>query len=141
MGHGWVIPKTVRSLSVRSTWAGLGAQEGTPSPPPTRAQSMLAFPHRYPGEAQHNGSEEGWGRVSPEPTISESTVLGPSGRAVPKYCWLSQLVSGIALHQGSSVFPIALPAVFGDALRLSPNTVGSSDWFQEWLRIKAHRCS
>ena len=31
-------------------------------------------------------------------------------------------------------FPIAPPTVLGDdLLRLSPSTVGSSDWFQEWL--------
>ena len=38
--------------------------------------------------------------------------------------------------KGPSVFPIALPTVLGDALRLSPSTVGSSDWFQEWLGTK-----
>ena len=62
-------------------------------------------------------------------------------KAVPEYCWLFRLVSGTAPNQGPSVFPIALPTVLGDALRLSPSTVGSPDWFQEWLRIKAHRFS
>ena len=33
-----------------------------------------------------------------------------------EYCWLSRLVSGMALNQGPSVFPIALPTVPGDAL-------------------------
>ena len=39
--------------------------------------------------------------------------------------------------RGPSVFPIAPPTVLGDDLRLSPSTVGSSDWFQEWLGTKA----
>ena len=39
-------------------------------------------------------------------------------------------------NQGPSVFPITLPTVLGDTLRLSPSTVGSPDWFPEWLGIK-----
>ena len=38
-------------------------------------------------------------------------------------------------------FPITLPTVLGDALRVSPSTAGSPHWFPEWLRIKAHRFS
>ena len=60
---------------------------------------------------------------------------------VPEYCWISQLVSGMVQKRGPSVFPIALPTVLGDDLRLSPSTVGSSDWFQEWLRKDARRFS
>ena len=37
--------------------------------------------------------------------------------------------------------PIALPTVLRDDLRLSPSTVGSSDWFQEWLGKEARRFS
>ena len=47
----------------------------------------------------------------------------------------------MAPNQCPSVFPITLPTVLGDALRLSPSTVGSPDWFPEWLRIKSHRLS
>ena len=40
----WVIPKTVRSVSVRSKWAGLGAQEGIPSAPQPIANVCQRFP-------------------------------------------------------------------------------------------------
>ena len=42
-----------------------------------------------------------------------------------------RLVSGMIQKRGPSVFPIALPTVLRDDLRLSPSTVGSDDWFQE----------
>ena len=70
-----------------------------------------------------------------------SRLIPRIAKAVPEYCWLSRLVPGMALNQGPSVSPIGRPTVLGDALRLSPNTVGSPDWFQEWLRIKAHQFS
>ena len=62
-------------------------------------------------------------------------------RAVPEYCWISRLVSGMVQKNRPSVFPIALPTVLGDDLRLSPSTVGFSDWFQEWLGKEARRFS
>ena len=71
--------------------------------------------------------------------VSKCSIL--INRAVPEYCWLSRLVSGMVPKRGTSVFPIALPTVLGDALRLSPNTVNSPDWFQEWFRKEAHRFS
>ena len=40
-------------------------------------------------------------------------------KAVPEYCWLSRLVSRMALNQVPSVFPIALPPVLGDTLTQS----------------------
>ena len=45
-----------------------------------------------------------------------------SFRAVPEYCWLSRLVSGMAPNQGPSVFPIALPTVLGDTLKFERAT-------------------
>ena len=37
-------------------------------------------------------------------------------KAVPEYCWIFRLVSGMAWKRGTSVFPIALPTVLGDVL-------------------------
>ena len=48
--------------------------------------------------------------------IALPTVLGDALRAVPEYCWLSRLVSGMGPNRGPSVFPIALPTVLGDTL-------------------------
>ena len=79
--------RIVRSLSVRSKWAGLGAQKGTPSAP----QPMSNVCHRFPIISYEillrkvlrrpslvAVTEEG-SRASPEPTISERTILGASG--------------------------------------------------------------
>ena len=63
--------------------------------------------------------------------------IANSLRAVSEYCWISRLVSGMVQRRSPSVFPIALPTVFGDDLRLSLSNVGSSHWFQEWLGTKA----
>ena len=51
--------------------------------------------------------------------------------AVPEYCCLCRLISGMTPKNGPSVFPIDLQTVLGDALRPSPSTVGSLDWSQE----------
>ena len=38
------------------------------------------------------------------------------GAAVPEYCWLSRLVSGMVPNRDPSLFPITLQTVFGDTL-------------------------
>ena len=63
--------------------------------------------------------------------VIEENFLNAEYRAVSEYCWLCRLVLGMAQKRGPSVFPIDLQTVLGDALRLSPSTVGSPDWFQE----------
>ena len=76
-----------------------------------------------------------WGTRSQVPKNTEKALRsgtfrpGPLSRAVPEYCWLCRLVSGMAPKRGPSVFPIDLQTALGDALRLSPSTVGSPDWF------------
>ena len=62
-----------------------------------------------------------------EPRVHQKILhqLETVNRTFPEYCWLSQLVSGMAPNHGPSVFPINLPTVLGDALGLSPNTVSS----------------
>ena len=42
--NNWVIPRIVRSISVRSTWAGLVAQKGTPSAPQPMSSACQHFP-------------------------------------------------------------------------------------------------
>ena len=71
----------------------------------------------------------------------EKGSYGISRLSVCEYWWLSRLGLGTALNQGPPVFPITLPTVLGATLRLSTNTVGSPNLFQEWLQIKAHRFS
>ena len=47
--------------------------------------------------------------------IAQSQSLAISAfRAVPEYCWISRLVSGMVQKRGPSVFPLALPTVLGD---------------------------
>ena len=64
-------------------------------------------------------------------SIPSDISAGSISRAVYEYCWLCQLVSGMGQKRDPSVFPIDLQTVLGDALRLSPSTAGSPDWFQE----------
>ena len=52
-------------------------------------------------------------------------------RAVPEYCWLCRVVSGMAQKGSPSALPIDLQTVLGDAPRPSPSTVGSPGWPQE----------
>ena len=40
----WVVPRIVRSVSVRSKWAGLGAQKGTFSAPQPMSSACQRFP-------------------------------------------------------------------------------------------------
>ena len=40
----WVIPRIVLPISVRSKWAGLGAQKGTPSAPQPMSSACQRFP-------------------------------------------------------------------------------------------------
>ena len=53
------------------------------------------------------------------------SVSNPFFRAVPEYCWLSRLVSGMALNQGPSVsqIPITLPTT-----RRRPKAVPEYCW-------------
>ena len=74
-------------------------------------------------------------------TLNSKPMFECPNTAVPEYCWLSRLVSRMAQDKGPSVFPMALQTILGDVLRLSPSTVGSPDWFPEWLGLKAHRFS
>ena len=39
----WVMPRIVRSVFVRSKWAGLGAQKGTPSAPQPMSSACQHF--------------------------------------------------------------------------------------------------
>ena len=110
---------------------------------------VKSFPDPRTQKRVRGGGSQG-SRSTPEKESKMSRQRGPPWRkyydktlvrAVPEYCWLFRLVSGTAPNQSPSVFPIPLPTVLGDALRLSPSTVGSPDWFQEWLQIKANRFS
>ena len=83
--HKWFIPRIVRSVCVRSKWAGLGAQKGTPSAP----QPMSSECQRFPIISYEIPSREKvlrrpcivavtkeWGRAFPECTIGEGAILG-----------------------------------------------------------------
>ena len=82
------MPRVVLSVSVRSKWAGLGAQKGTPSAPEPLSNVCQRFPiisYDIPSREKvlrrpsiFAVIEKG-GRAFPEHMVGERKVLGVSG--------------------------------------------------------------
>ena len=81
-------PRIVRSVLVRSKWAGLGAQKKIPCAPQAMSSACQRFPiisYEVPSREKVLRrpslvavTEEG-GRAFPERTMGERTILGASG--------------------------------------------------------------
>ena len=81
----WVMARIVRSVSMRSKWAGVGAQKETPSASQLMSSVCQRFPmisYEIPSreKALRDPVTEKGGRAFPERTICELTILGASGK-------------------------------------------------------------